>query len=47
MTAGVALILQLLATDALKSGGQAAIEEFLDTPYVNVAIDIIEAWREG
>jgi hypothetical protein len=33
--------------NALKAGGQAAIEEFLDNPYVNVAISIIEGWKEG
>ncbi|NEO00175.1 MAG: pentapeptide repeat-containing protein [Moorea sp. SIO3I7] len=31
--------------NALKEGGQGAIEEFLDNPYVNVAIRIIEGWR--
>ncbi|NEO71597.1 pentapeptide repeat-containing protein [Moorena sp. SIO3H5] len=30
---------------ALKEGGQAAIEEFLDNSYLNVAIRIIEGWR--
>ena len=34
------------AVNALKSGGQAAIEEFLDNPYVNVAIATIEGWQE-
>jgi len=32
--------------NALKSAGQAAIEEFLDNPYVNVAIATIEGWQE-
>ncbi|WP_293094807.1 hypothetical protein [Moorena sp. SIO3I6] len=31
--------------NALKEGGQGAIEEFLDNPYLNVAIRIIEGWR--
>ncbi|NEO24854.1 MAG: hypothetical protein F6K57_37890 [Moorea sp. SIO4A5] len=31
--------------NAIKEGGQGAIEEFLDNPYLNVAIRIIEGWR--
>ncbi len=31
--------------NALKEGGQGAIEHFLDNPYLNVAIRIIEGWR--
>ena len=31
--------------NALKEGGQGAIEEFFDNPYLNVAIRIIEGWR--
>ncbi|NEP54407.1 MAG: hypothetical protein F6K65_38695 [Moorea sp. SIO3C2] len=31
--------------NALKEGGQGAIEEFLDNPYLNVVIRIIEGWR--
>ncbi len=30
---------------ALKAGGQAAISEFLDNPYLNVAIAVIEDWK--
>ena len=30
---------------ALKAGGQAAIEEFLDNPYLNVVIAVIEDWK--
>ncbi len=30
---------------AVKSGGQAAIEEFLDNPYLNVAMAVIEGWK--
>ena len=32
------------AVGALKAGGEAAIEEFLDNPYVNVAKAIIKQW---
>jgi hypothetical protein len=35
------------AVSALQSGGKAAIEEFLDNPYVNVAIAIIEGWKSA
>jgi hypothetical protein len=35
------------AVSALQSGGKAAIEEFLDNPYVNVAIAVIEGWRKA
>ncbi|MBO1347134.1 MAG: hypothetical protein EBE86_006945 [Hormoscilla sp. GUM202] len=35
------------AVNALKSCGQAAIEEFLDNPYVNVVIATIESWQEN
>jgi uncharacterized protein YjbI with pentapeptide repeats len=35
------------AVNALQSGGKAAIEEFLDNPYVNVAIAIIEGWKSA
>jgi hypothetical protein len=35
------------AVNALQSGKKAAIEEFLDNPYVNVAIAIIEGWRNS
>ncbi|NEO25106.1 MAG: hypothetical protein F6K53_11895 [Moorea sp. SIO4A1] len=31
--------------NALKEGGQGAVEEFLDNPYLNVVIRIIEGWR--
>lgn len=30
---------------AITSGGKAAIEEFLDNAYVNVALGVIEGWR--
>lgn len=32
---------------ALSKGGKAAISEFLDNPYVNISIAIIEGWREA
>ncbi|NES86562.1 MAG: pentapeptide repeat-containing protein [Moorea sp. SIO2B7] len=31
--------------NAIKEGGQGAIEEFLDNPYLNLAIRIIKGWR--
>jgi uncharacterized protein YjbI with pentapeptide repeats len=34
------------AVGALQSGGKAALEEFLDNPYVNVGVAIVEGWRE-
>jgi hypothetical protein len=43
----IPLTLRQLAVSALQSGGKAAIEEFLDNPYVNVAIAIIEGWRSA
>lgn len=33
--------------NALREGGKGAVEEFLDNPYVNVAIKIIEAWKNA
>ncbi len=33
------------ALSALKSGGKAAFEEFLNNPYLNTAIAIIEGWQ--
>ncbi|NDJ23598.1 hypothetical protein GS682_18535 [Nostoc sp. B(2019)] len=33
--------------NALKEGGRALIEEFLDNPYVNVVIRIIEGWNNA
>lgn len=35
------------AVSALQSVGKAAIEEFLDNPYVNMAIAFIEGWRKA
>lgn len=32
---------------SLQAGGKAAIEEFLDNHYVNVALAIIEGWKES
>jgi uncharacterized protein YjbI with pentapeptide repeats len=34
------------AVGALQSAGKAALEEFLDNPYVNVGVAIVEGWRE-
>ena len=47
VAAGVAPTMRKRAANALKSEGQAAIEELLDTPYANAAIAIIEGWRES
>ncbi|MBD2303299.1 hypothetical protein H6G28_32875 [Nostoc sp. FACHB-190] len=33
--------------NALKAAGKAAIEEFLDNPYVNVVVATIEGWQEN
>jgi uncharacterized protein YjbI with pentapeptide repeats len=35
------------AVGALQSGGKAALAEFLDNPYVNVGVAIVEGWREA
>jgi uncharacterized protein YjbI with pentapeptide repeats len=35
------------AVNALRCGGKAAIEEFLDNHYVNVVLAIIEGWNES
>lgn len=32
--------------NALEAGGKAALEGFLDNPYLNVAMAVIEGWRE-
>jgi hypothetical protein len=29
----------------VKSGGKAALEEFLDNPYLNVTMALIEGWK--
>jgi hypothetical protein len=31
---------------ALKAGGEAAIEEFLDNPYINVGKEIVKGWLD-
>jgi hypothetical protein len=33
--------------NALTEGGKGAIEEFLDNPYINVAMKIIEGWKNA
>jgi uncharacterized membrane protein len=33
--------------NALKEGGKGAVEEFLDNLYVNVAMKIIDGWRNA
>jgi hypothetical protein len=32
--------------NALQAGGKEALKEFLDNPYLNVAIAVIEGWKE-
>jgi von Willebrand factor type A domain len=32
---------------AIKAGSEAAIEEFMDTPYISIGKAIIRGWREG
>ncbi len=34
------------AVGALQAGGEAAIEEFLDNPYVNVGKAIVKGWMK-
>jgi uncharacterized protein YjbI with pentapeptide repeats len=46
VSAAIPPTLKQRAVGALQSGGQAALEEFLQNPYVNVALAIIEGWRE-
>ncbi len=45
VTLGTTPTLRKRAFSALKSGGKAALEEFLDNPYLNTAIAIIEGWQ--
>ncbi len=37
---------QRRAVGALQAGGEAAIEEFLDNPYVNVGKAIVKGWMK-
>ena len=45
VTASIPPTLRQRAVGALQSGGKAAVEELLDNPYVNVAISVIEGWK--
>lgn len=45
VTTAISPTLRKRTVNALKAGGQVAIEEFLDNPYVNVAMAIIEGWQ--
>ncbi|MBP0030548.1 MAG: hypothetical protein J7529_19460 [Roseofilum sp. Guam] len=47
VNAGVDPTLKKRAVNALKSGGKAALNEFLDNPYVNITMAIVEGWNEG
>ncbi|MEM0980083.1 MAG: pentapeptide repeat-containing protein [Cyanobacteria bacterium P01_D01_bin.6] len=47
VTAAIAPTLKKRAVSALQAGGKAAIEELLDNPYVNIAMAIIEEWKEN
>jgi uncharacterized protein YjbI with pentapeptide repeats len=47
VSAGVPPTMKQRAVGALQSGGKAALEEFLDNPYVNVGVAIVEGWREA
>ena len=44
---GISPTLKQRAIAAFKSGGHAALEEFLDNPYINVGIAIFEGWTDG
>jgi uncharacterized protein YjbI with pentapeptide repeats len=47
VTAAIPVTVRQRAVAALEAGGKAAIEEFLDNPYVNVGMAIVEGWRNG
>jgi uncharacterized protein YjbI with pentapeptide repeats len=47
VTAAIPVTLRQRAVAALEAGGKTAIEEFLDNPYVNVGMAIVEGWRNG
>ncbi len=42
--AKIPLTLKKRCVSALQSGGEAAIEEFLDNPYVNVGKAVVKGW---
>jgi len=45
VTAAVAPTRRARVLTALQAGGKEALKEFLDNPYLNVAIAIIEGWK--
>jgi hypothetical protein len=47
VSAGISPTMKQRAVGALQAGGKAALEEFLDNPYVNVGVAIVEGWREA
>jgi len=47
VTAAIPATLRQRAAGALQAGGKTAIAEFLENPYVNVAIAIVEGWRDA
>ncbi|MEL6439106.1 MAG: pentapeptide repeat-containing protein [Cyanobacteria bacterium J06621_8] len=46
VTAAITPTLKKRAANALQAGGKAAVEELIDNPYINIAIAIIEGWKE-
>lgn len=47
VTAAIPVTRRQRAVGALQAGGKTAIAEFLENPYVNVAIAIVEGWRDA
>jgi len=47
VTAAIPVTRRQRAFGALQAGGKTAIAEFLENPYVNVAIAIVEGWRDA
>ena len=45
ISAAIAPPIRKRLVSAIKSGGRAAIEGFLDNPYLNVAMAVIEGWK--
>ncbi len=47
VTAAIPVTRRQRAVGALQAGGKTAIAEFLENPYINVAIAIVEGWRDA
>jgi len=47
VTAAIPATLRQRAAGALQAGGKTVIAEVLENPYVNVAIDVVECWRDA